>query len=135
MNPKVESENPTEDNKITGTWVVIFNILALLREKPMTFEELMKSGCFRSQSHLEFTLFKLKQAGCIGKIKAANIYVILGHGITLLSLGLNGHPNFTWRPLPFEVLDIVVPIGEERHEDSKDKRSRYRHYSHYNKEG
>ena len=108
--------NPTEHSKITGTWVVIFNILALLREKPMTFEELMKSGCFRSQSHLEFTLFKLKQAGCIEKIKAVSIYCILGHGLTLLSLGLKGHPNFTWRPLPFEVLDVVVPIGEERHE-------------------
>jgi len=110
--------NPTEHSKINGEWVCIFNVLALLREHPMTYEELMKSGCFKYERPLEFTLFKLKQAGCIGKIKAANIYVILGHGITLLSLGLNGHPNFTWRPLPFEVLDIVVPIGEDSERSS-----------------
>ena len=111
--------NPTQYSKINGEWVVIFNVLALLREHPMTYEELMKSGCFKYERPLEFTLFKLKQAGCIEKIKAANIYVILGHGIILSTLGLNGRPNFTWRPLPFEVLDVVVPIGEERHEDSK----------------
>jgi DNA-binding HxlR family transcriptional regulator len=103
-------------NSINGEWVVIFNVLALLREKPMTYEELMKSGCFKSERHLDFALRRLREGGCIEKIMSAKIYVILGHGITLLSLGLNGHPNFTWRPLPFNVIDTVVPIGEKRHE-------------------
>ena len=80
----------------------------------MTYEELLKSDYFKSKGCLDFTRRRLKQAGSIEKIKAASIYIILGHGITLLSLGLNGHPNFTWRPLPFEVIETVVPIGEER---------------------
>jgi hypothetical protein len=98
-------------NRIDRDFVAMLNVLSLLREKPMTYEELMKSGCFKTQGRLSFTLYRLKQAGCIEKIKAANIYVILGHGITLSTLGLNGHPNFTWRPLPFEVLDVVEPLG------------------------
>jgi hypothetical protein len=83
----------------------------------MTYEELMKSGCFKSEGGLDFALRRLREGGCIEKIMSAKIYVILGHGITLLSLGLNGHSNFTWHPLPFEVIDTVVPIGEERHEE------------------
>jgi hypothetical protein len=93
----------------------------------MSFEELMKSGCFKSEKYLDDALYKLKQAGCIEKIKAVGKYCVLGCGITLLSLGLNGHPNFTWRPLPFAVLDVVVPIGRNENEksDTKAKRHRY----------
>lgn len=75
----------------------------------MTYEELLKSGYFKTKGRLDFTLRKLAESSCIERIKAAKIYVILGNGITLLSF----YPN--WRLLPIEVLDVIVPIGEERH--------------------
>jgi len=87
-------------------FVAMLNVLALLREKPMTFKELHDSGYFKSSNQLIFALRRLKQAGLIEKIKAAKIYVILGHGITFLSL-------FPWKPIPAEVFDIVVPLGEK----------------------
>jgi len=74
----------------------------------MTFEELMRTKCFKNKERLDFAIIRLKQAGCIEKIKAVGIYCILGHGITLLSF----YP--TWKPLPTEVLDVVVPVGEEK---------------------
>jgi hypothetical protein len=64
-----------------------------------------KPAYFKTQNQLEFALKRLKQAGCIEKIKTVGIYCILGHGITLLSF----FP--TWKCLPVEVLDIV-PIRE-----------------------
>ena len=99
-------------NRIERDFVSILNLLSLLREKPMTYEEIWKSGYFKTQNQLDFALRRLKQAGCIEKIKTINMYFILGYGITLLSF----YP--TWHPLPIEVLDIVVPIrnviNEER---------------------
>lgn len=92
----------SEDIKINGQWVSILNVLSLLREKPMTYEELMKSGCFKTQGRLSFTLYRLQEAECLEKIQSAKIYVILGHGLSLLSF----YP--TWHPLPIEVLDIVA---------------------------
>jgi hypothetical protein len=96
-------------DRIDRDFVGILNILSLLRDKPMTHEELLKSGYFKTRNQLDFALRRLTQSGCIEKIKAVGIYCILGYGITLLSF----YP--TWRPLPVEVLDIVIPIGEERH--------------------
>ena len=84
--------------------VVVLNILSLLKTKPCTFDELMKSGFFKDKRSLERGLHTLNCAGCIEKIKVAKIWVILGHGISLLSL----YPN--WTPLPVEVLDVVVPL-------------------------
>ena len=95
-------------NRIDRDFVGILNVLSLLREKPMTFEELMRTKCFKNKERLDFAIIRLKQAGCIEKIKAVGIYCILGHGITLLSF----YP--TWKPLPTEVLDVVVPVGEEK---------------------
>lgn len=109
-------------NRIERDFVSILNVLSLLREKPMTYEEIWKSGYLKTLNQLNFALRRLKQAGCIEKIKTINMYFILGYGITLLSF----YP--TWRPLQVEVLDVAVSIGEERHEDSKVNRSRHRHY-------
>lgn len=86
----------------------ILNVLSLLRDKPMTYDELWKSGCFKREKHLEIVIHKLHKAGCIERIKAVKIWVILGSGITLLSL----FPD--WRPLPVEVLDIIKPLGWNR---------------------
>jgi len=98
-------------NRIDRDFVGILNVLSLLREKPMSYEELLKSECFKSREQLDFALQRLKQAGCIEKIRAVGIYCILGYGITLLSF----YPN--WTPIPVDVLDIVVPIGDERYEE------------------
>jgi len=92
-------------DRINTDFVSILNILSLLREKPMTYEEIWKTGYFKTKGQLDYALRRLTQASCIEKIKAAKIYVILGYGITLLSF----YPN--WTPLPFEVLDVVVPLG------------------------
>ena len=93
-------------NRIERDFVNILNLLSLLREKPMTYDELWETNYFKTKSQLDFTLRRLKEGGCIEKIKAVGIYCILGLGLSLLSF----YP--TWRPLPFEVLDIVVPIGD-----------------------
>ena len=105
-------------NRIDRDFVSILNLLSLLREKPMSYEEIWKTNYFKTKGQLDFALRRLLEGDCIEKIKAINLYFILGHGINLFSFCP------TWRPLPFEVLDVVVPIGEERHEDSKGKRSR-----------
>jgi hypothetical protein len=89
-------------------FVAVLNILSLLREKPMSYEELLKSGYFKTKGQLDFALRKLSQSCCIEKIKSVEIYCILGYGITFLSL----YP--TWKPLPVKILDVVVPIGEGR---------------------
>jgi len=94
--------------KIDRDFISILNVLSLLREKPLTYEELWKTNYFETLNQLNFALRRLTRACCVEKIKAVGIYCILGHGITLLSF----YP--TWQPLPVEVLDIVVPIGEER---------------------
>jgi hypothetical protein len=104
-------------DKIDRDFVGILNVLSLLREKPMTYDEIWKTKYFKTQNKLDFALRRLKEGCCIEKIKAVGIYCILGHGITLLTF----YP--TWKPLPVEVLDIVVPIGEGN-EDRKGKRSR-----------
>lgn len=72
----------------------------------MNYEELWKSGYFRSESDLDFGIRRLCRANCIEKIKAVRLYVILGHGISFLSL----YPN--WTPLPIGLLDVIVPIGK-----------------------
>ena len=108
-------------------FVAMLNVLALLREKPMTFKELHDSGYFKSSNQLVFALRRLKQAGLIEKIKAAKIYVILGHGITFLSL-------FPWKPIPAEVFDIVVPLGEKRNEGNSESKCRSRNYLHCHEE-
>jgi len=95
-------------DKIDRDFVGILNILSLLREHPMTYEEIWKSGYFKTQNQLDIALYQLGKACCVEKIKAVGIYIILGHGITLLSF------YFSWKCLPFEILDIVVPIVEER---------------------
>jgi hypothetical protein len=93
-------------------FVAVLNILSLLREKPMSYEELLKSGYFKTKEQLDFALRKLTQSCCIEKIRAVGIYCILGYGITLLSF----YPN--WTPIPVDVLDIVVcSIGDERYEE------------------
>jgi len=90
-----------------GDLVTCLNILYLLRSKPKKFEELLKSGFFRSKGDLRIGLRRLYSANCIKKIEAVNLYVILGHGISFLSL----YPNYT--PIPVELLGIVLPIGVE----------------------
>ena len=87
-------------------FVNILNVLSLLREKPLTNDELLKSGCFKTKGQLDYALIRLKEANCIEKIHSAKIYCILGYGLTLLSL----YPTWT----PVEVLDVIVPIGRER---------------------
>ena len=116
-------------NKLDHDFVAILNVLSLLREKPMTYDELLKTGYFKGKNQLNFALKRLNQAGCIEKIKAVGVYVILGRGLTILSF----YP--TWNPIPTEVLDIVVPIGRYGHEENSESRCRYRHRSYHNKEG
>jgi len=98
-------------NRIERDFVSILNLLSLLREKPMTYEEIWETNYFKTKGQLDFALRRLKEGCCIWKIKAVGIYCILGHGITLLSF----YP--TWHPLPIEVIDIVVPIGKVRNEE------------------
>jgi hypothetical protein len=114
--------------KIDRDFVAILNVLSLLREKPMSYEELLKSRFFKTRGQLDFALRRLTHSCCVEKIKAVGIYVILGHGITLLSF----YPS--WRPLHPEILDIAVPIGDLS-EDSERSRCRDRYYPHHNKEG
>ena len=92
-------------NRIDRDFVSILNLLSLLREKPMTYEEILKSGFFKTKSQLDFTLRRLKESCCVEKIKAVGKYYILGHGLTLLSF----YPS--WRCLNPEILDIVEPLG------------------------
>jgi hypothetical protein len=102
-----------ENGRINEEWVVILNVLSLLREQAMTHEELWKSGYFKTLGQLGFALQRLEGAGCIEKIQSANTYVILGRGTTLLSF----YPS--WKCLHFEVfevLDVVVPIGDSKRE-------------------
>lgn len=122
---------------IDRDFIAILNVLSLLREKPMTYEEIWKSGYFKRKGQLDFAIRTLTQSDCIEKIKAVGRYCILGHGITLLSF----YPN--WRCLPFEVLDVVVPIvGRMRmihHEENNTKANERllhgdKHYSYHNKE-
>ena len=109
-------------NRIDRDLIAILNVLSLLRKNPMNYDELLKSGYFKTRGQLDFAIRKLTQSSCIEKIKAVGIYCILGHGITLLSF----YP--TWRPLPIEVLDVVIPIGAERHEEnSNTKANRHRY--------
>jgi hypothetical protein len=84
-------------NSIDRDFISILNVLSLLREKPMAYEELLKTGYFKTKGQLDFALRRLTQASCIEKIKAVGIYCILGHGIALLSI----YP--AWRCLPTEV--------------------------------
>jgi predicted Zn-ribbon and HTH transcriptional regulator len=98
-------------NRLDQNFVAILNVLSLLREKPMTYDELLKSGYFKGKNQLNFALRRLNQAGCIDKIKAAGVYTILGHGITLLSF----YP--AWKPIPTEVLDVIQPIGDVSEEN------------------
>jgi len=100
-------------NRIDRDFVSILNLLSLLREKPMTYDELWETNYFKTKGQLDFTLRRLKESCCIWKIKAVGIYCILGHGLSLLSF----YP--TWRCLNPEILDIVVSIGEERHEENR----------------
>ena len=116
-------------NRFDQNFVAILNVLSLLRDKPMTFRELYETGYFKSLNQLSFALRKLKLANCIEKIKAVGVYVILGHGITLLSF----YP--TWKPIPSEVLDIVVPIGERKHEENSASRCRHRGHPYDYEEG
>jgi hypothetical protein len=95
----------------------------------MTYDELLKSGYFKSKNQLSFALRRLNQAGCIEKIKAVGVYVILGHGLSILSF----YP--TWKPLPTEVLDIVVPIGRYGHEENSESRCRHRGHPYDYEEG
>jgi hypothetical protein len=85
--------------------ITVLNILYLLKNKPMTFNDLFKTGCFRNKTRLSNGLETLHRADCIEKIEAAKIWVILGYGFSVLSL----YPG--WTPLPAEILEIVEPIG------------------------
>lgn len=98
-------------NKLNKDLLICLNILYLLKSKPMKYEELLKSGHFRSERDLENGIRRLFRANCIEKIKAVGLYVILGNGISFLSM----YPN--WTPLPVELLDVIVPIGRERYEE------------------
>jgi hypothetical protein len=110
-----------EHSKLDHHFIAILNVLSLLREKPMTFRELYEAGYFKSLNQLSFALRRLKQANCIEKIRTVGMYVILGHGLTILSF----YP--TWKPLPIEVLDVIQPIGDVSEENSA---SRCRHRGH-----
>jgi len=92
-------------NRIDRDFVDILNVLTLLREHPLSYDELWESRFFKTRGQLDFALRRLKEGCCVEKIHSAKIYVLLGHGITLLSF----YP--TWRLLPFEVLDVVEPLG------------------------
>jgi hypothetical protein len=76
----------------------------------MKYEQLWKSGYFRRKRDLDVGLQKLYHANCIGKIDAVKLYVILGNGISFLSL----YPN--WFPISVELLDVIVPIGRKWYE-------------------
>jgi hypothetical protein len=115
--------------RIDRDFVDILNVLTLLREHPMSYEEILKSGYFKTKGQLDFALRRLKEGCCVEKIQAAGIYCILGHGLSLLSF----FP--TWKCLTPEIFDIVVPIGEGRNEENSKGRCRYRHYPYHNKEG
>jgi len=45
--------------------IVMLNILSLLKTKPYTFDELMKSGYFKDKRILEKRLQTLDRAGCL----------------------------------------------------------------------
>ena len=94
--------------KINNDLVVCLNILHLLRSKPRKYREFWKSGYFRSKRDLDIGLRKLCYANCIEKIDAVKLYVILGNGISFLSL----YPNYM--PIQVDLLDIIVPIGRRR---------------------
>jgi len=113
-------------NRIDRDFVGILNVLTLLRERPLSYDELWESRFFKTRGQLDFALRRLKEGCCIEKIKAVGKYYILGHGLTLLSF----YPS--WRCLNPEILDIVVPIGEERHEENSKGRCRDRHYPYHN---
>ena len=117
------------NKRINRDFVAILNVLSLLREKPMTYVELLNSGYFKGKNQLNFALKRLNQAGCIEKIKAVGVYVILGRGLTILSF----YP--TWNPIPTEVLDIVVPIGRYGHEENSASRCRHRGHPYDYEEG
>lgn len=94
------------------------NILYLLKSKPMKFEELWESGFFRSKRELGVGIRRLYNANFIEKIDAVKLYVILGHGLSFLSL----YPN--WTPIPVEILDVIVPIGRKSdHEERRIQKS------------
>ena len=113
-------------NRIDRDFVNILNVLTLLREHPLSYDELWESRFFKTKGQLDFALRRLKESCCVEKIKAVGKYYILGHGLTLLSF----YPS--WRCLNPEILDIVVPIGEERHEENSKGRCRDRHYPYHN---
>lgn len=92
-------------NQLDRDTINMLNLLTLLRDKPMTYEELWMSGYFKRDKSLGKVIHRLHRANCIEWMEAAKIWVILGRGITLLSF----YPN--WRALPVEVLDSVLPIG------------------------
>ena len=66
--------------------VICLNILYLLKSKPMKYEQLWKSGYFRSKRDLDVGMRKLCYANCVEKIDAVKIYVILGHDLSFLSV-------------------------------------------------
>lgn len=46
-------------------------------------------------------------------VEAVKLYVILGYGLSFLSL----YPN--WTPIPVKTLEIIVPIGRQRYEERR----------------
>ena len=104
-------------NRIDRDFVDILNVLTLLREHPLSYDELWESRFFETRGQLDFACRRLREAGMVEKIKAAGIYVILGYGITLLSF----YP--TWHLLPFEVLDVVEPLGRMKEPYEKGRSS------------
>ena len=94
--------------------IICLNILYLLKSRPIKYEELWKSGYFKSERDLENGIRILHRANCIEKIKAVGLYVILGNGISFLSL----YPN--WTLFPTKALDFIVPIGRQFDNEEKE---------------
>lgn len=82
----------------------MLNVLSLLKQKPMTYDELWETSCFKTEKDLAHALHTLHYAGCIERIEAVKIWVILGYGHTFLSI----YPTWT----PNKVLDVVIPVSE-----------------------
>ena len=97
--------------KLNKNLVGCLNVLYLLKSKSMKFEELWESGFFRSKGELRGRIRTLCYANRIEKIEAVKLYVILGHGLSFLSL----YPN--WTPMPVKILDVIVPIGKKQYEE------------------
>lgn len=63
---------------------VELNILALLKNNSLSFEELLKTGSFTSERELRFALRRLVRAGCVRE--HLDVYFICDNGIKLLGM-------------------------------------------------